>query len=114
MSKVLSKNKKGILLMVLSSLCVCTGQLFWKISTSSESIWFLLIGFLFYVFGAIVMLVAYRFGKLSILQPILSLNYIISIVLGYLLLNEIITILKVIGVLVIIIGVIFVATGEEK
>lgn len=113
MLKSFQRNKKGILLMLISSLCVCIGQLLWKLS-SNGSVLFLLIGFGFYGVGALIMIVAYRYGKLSVLQPMLSLNYILSIFLAALVLKEKITILKCIGVLVIIIGVIMIAGGDEE
>ena len=59
------------------------------------------------------MIVAYRFGELSVLQPMLSLNYILSIFLAVIILKEEITILKVIGVFVIITGVIIIARGDD-
>ena len=105
-------NKKGILLMLMSSICVCVGQLLWKLSVQQGMV-VMLIGFCFYGVGALVMLVAYRFGSLSVLQPMLSLNYVLSIVLAALVLKEEITILKCIGVLVIITGVILIAGGDE-
>ena len=73
----------------------------------------MLAGFAFYGVGALVMIVAYRYGKLSVLQPMLSLNYVVSIVLAALVLKENITILKCIGVLVIISGVVLIAGGDE-
>ena len=66
MLKSIQMNKKGILLMLISSLCVCIGQLLWKLS-ADRGIIVMLAGFLFYGAGALVMLVAYRFGKLSVL-----------------------------------------------
>ena len=111
MIKSISKNKKGIILMLLSSICVCIGQLLWKLSTSGNII--LLLGFFFYGIGALIMIVAYRFGELSVLQPMLSLNYILSIFLAVVILKEEITILKVIGVFVIITGVIMIARGDD-
>lgn len=106
------KNKKGILLMLISSICVCIGQLLWKLSAEQRSI-IMLAGFCFYGVGALVMIVAYRFGKLSVLQPMLSLNYVLSIILAAVVLKEEITILKCIGVLVIIVGVIIIAGSDE-
>ena len=106
------RNQKGIILMLLSSVCVCVGQLFWKIS-AEQGILVMLIGFLFYIAGALVMIVAYRFGSLSVLQPMLSMNYVLSIILAALVLKEEISILKCLGVLVIIIGVILIAGGDE-
>lgn len=107
------KNKKGILLMFISSICVCVGQLLWKLS-AERGIIFVLAGFCFYGAGALVMIVAYKFGKLSVLQPMLSLNYVLSIILAAVVLKEEITILKCIGVLVIIAGVIMIAGGDKE
>ena len=71
-------------------------------------------GFGFYGIGALVMIIAYKFGKLSVLQPMLSLNYVLSIILAAIVLDEEITLLKCIGVLVIIAGVIMIAGGDEE
>lgn len=107
------KNKKGMLLMVVSSICACIGQLFWKLSTE-QGMWMMLLGFSFYGVGALVMLIAYRYGKVSVLQPVLSLNYVLSLILGALVLKETITILKCIGVLLIVFGVIMIVGGDTK
>lgn len=113
MLKSIQMNKKGILLMLISSLCVCIGQLLWKLSADMGII-VMLAGFFFYGLGALIMLLAYRFGKLSVLQPMLSLNYVLSIVLAALVLNEKITALKCIGVIVIISGVVLIAGGDGE
>lgn len=107
------KNKKGILMMLVSSICVCVGQLLWKLS-GTQGIIFMIVGFCFYGMGALVMIIAYKFGKLSVLQPMLSLNYVLSIILAAIVLKEEITILKSIGVLVIIAGVVMIAGGDEE
>lgn len=112
MIESLKKNKYGILLMVISSICVCVGQLLWKLSVNN-GILFLIAGFGFYGLGALVMLVAYKFGSLSVLQPMLSLNYVLSIMLAAMILNESITLIKVIGVLTIIVGVILIGGGDN-
>ncbi len=108
-----AKNKKGILLMVISSLFACVGQLLWKLS-GTYGIWIMLLGFVAYGIGAVLMLVAYRFGKLSVLQPMLSLNYVLSLILGAVVLQEPLTILKFIGVFVIICGVVLIAGGDTE
>lgn len=107
------KNKKGILLMLVSSICVCIGQLLWKLS-ATKGILVMLVGFCFYGAGALVMIAAYKFGRLSVLQPMLSLNYVLSILLAAIVLKEEITLLKCIGVLVIIAGVVMIAGGDEE
>lgn len=98
--------------MLVSSLCVCVGQLLWKLS-ADKGIWIMLLGFCFYGIGALIMLIAYRYGKLSVLQPMLSLNYVLSIVLGALVLQESVTLLKCIGVLVLVTGMVLIAGGDE-
>lgn len=108
----LKKNKYGILLMCVSSICVCIGQLFWKLSVSCGIV-MLLIGFVFYGAGALIMVIAYKFGSLSVLQPVLSLNYVFSIILAYTVLKEQITLLKIIGVIIIVVGVVLIAGGDE-
>ncbi len=105
-------NRKGLILMLFSSLCVCIGQLLWKLS-ADEGIWALLLGFLFYGIGALAMPIAYRYGKLSVLQPMLSMNYVFCIILASIVLGEVITIQKYIGVFVILLGVVLVAGGDE-
>ena len=113
MLESIQKNKKGILLMLISSICVCIGQLLWKLS-SEIGLLYMLAGFILYGIGALIMIVAYRYGKLSVLQPMLSLNYVLSIGLGAVVLNETITLLKCSGVCIIIVGVILIAGGDEE
>lgn len=109
----IKKNKTGIILMLLSSIFVCIGQLLWKLS-AEQGIFVLLMGFASYGIGALLMLVAYRFGKLSVLQPMLSLNYVLSIILAALVLNEHISVMKGVGVFIIITGVMLIVGGDEK
>jgi len=111
MLKSLKKNGKGILLMLFSSICVCIGQLFWKLS--AESLIFLIIGFALYGIGALVMLVAYKFGSLSVLQPMLSFNYIFTVILAYFVLHEQISPLTLIGIFIVFIGTILIGGGDN-
>jgi drug/metabolite transporter (DMT)-like permease len=93
------KNKKGILLMFVSSCCVCLGQLLWKL-IPSFGILFFLGGFAIYGLGAIIMFVAYHYGSLSVLQPMMSLNYVITAILATM-------------ILIIVIGVVLIGGGDE-
>ena len=58
------------------------------------------------------MIVAYKFGSLSVLQPILSVNYILSVLLGYFVLGEQLSLVNVLGVLAVFVGVVLIARGE--
>ncbi len=107
------KNKKGILLMLAAAALACVGQLFWKLSAES-GVWYMLLGFALYGLGAVFMLTAYRFGSVSVLQPMMSANYALSAVLGIFVLQEKISALKVIGIFVITTGVILVGGGDTQ
>lgn len=74
----------------------------------------MLAGLCLYGIGAIIMIIAYRYGKLSVLQPMLSMNYILSILLAAMVLHESITISKVLGVVLISAGVVCIAGGDEE
>lgn len=99
--------------MLVSSLCACIGQLLWKLS-ATEGMFAMFAGFFFYGIGALVMMTAYRFGRLSVLQPVLSMNYVLSIILAAAVLKEKVTLIKCAGVLVIIAGVILIAGGDAE
>lgn len=106
----------GVALMLGSALLTCTGQLCWKLSASRDSLLFLLAGFALYGFGALLMMLAMRFGELSVLHPMLSAGYALSIVLGALVLDETITARKLLGIAVITAGLVCLSTskGAEK
>ena len=106
-------NKKlGISLIVIAALFTAVGQLLWKLSSGHINI-NLILGCLLYGFGAIFMIIAFKFERVSLLHPFLSLGYVISIILGFLLLSEEISIPKLLGTLLIIIGVILVGGKNE-
>lgn len=97
--------------MIVSSFMACLGQLFWKLYADGNIV-NLVIGFLLYGLGAIIMIISYKYGSLSVLQPVLSINYVLCLVLGHFFLNEVITVTNMIGVFTIIVGVIFIAGGD--
>lgn len=107
------KNKKGIFMMLAAAVFACVGQLFWKLG-ASYGLLFVLAGFVFYGMGALLMLIAYRYGSVSVLQPMLSANYALSAILGVFVLHEVLSPLKVIGIVVITFGVIMIAGGDEE
>lgn len=112
MTGVFKTNSKGITLMLFSSVCVCTGQLFWKLSVGSFSLYFFL-GFLLYITGAVIMLFAYKHGSLSVLQPMLSMNYVFALLLAVFVLGEAITLTKFIGILLVTFSVILIGGAKD-
>jgi len=107
----IKKNLKGIILMIMASLLTAVGQLLWKISDGKDIKW-LIIGFACYGLGAVLMVIALRFGSLSVIHPMLSFGYIFAIVLGPIVLKEHITIAQLIAIAMIITGVVFIGGGD--
>lgn len=108
----LNKNKKGIILILFSSLCTSFGQALWKMFDDQQLL-YLFFGFLLYVVGALFMIVAFRFGSLSVLHPLLSIGYLFGLFIGFFLLQEVITYKELIGTLVILCGVLLIGGGDS-
>ena len=99
--------------MLFSSLMTCTGQLCWKLS-ADYSIRVLPAGGVMYGLGALLMIVALRYGDLSKLHPLLSAGYILSVALGAAILDEPVTVHKVVGIMGIITGLILINLPERE
>ena len=95
--------------MLLCAGCVCISQFIWK---CFDGFLPLIVGFGIYGIGALAMLCAYRFGSLSTLQPINSVSYVFAAILGNIFLHEKITIGKLAGIAMIMLGMLFLAKGE--
>lgn len=110
MLDAIKKNGKGILLMFVSATALCIGQLIWK-KMDGIQILPLLLGFVIYGVGALVMIMAFKYGELSVLQPMNSMSYVISTILAYFVLNEKISRMRLVGIIIIIIGVVELASA---
>lgn len=101
------KTSLGIVLIVIAAALSSFGQLAWKFGaegTGTQVIILYIVGFLVAGVGMFFMMVAFRYGEVSILQPMMSLSFALSILLGTLFLNEMITWYKLIGTGLIIVG----------
>lgn len=93
----------GKLLMLLSAFLTATGQLFWKWGLDQ---WIYLgVGFLCYGLGALLMIKAFTYEKLSVAYPLMCASYVFALMYGYFLLGEEITFQKVAAVALLGIGV---------
>ena len=63
--------------------------------------------------GMLFMLLAYRHGSLSVLHPMLSVGYVFSLILAATVLKEAVSPLRILGVAVILVGVIFIGGGDD-
>ena len=100
-------------MMIASSVFVSVGQMFWKMF-HTEGLWALILGFALYATGAVIMIFAYKFGKLSVLQPMLCLSYVFAIFIGVFILNEVMTPFRLAGIIVVVFGVILIAGGDQE
>ena len=107
----MKKNIKGIILMIMAAFLTSIGQLFWKLSQGNNLKW-LIIGFSCYGIGAVLMIVAFRFGSLSVLHPLMSTGYIFAIFFGTLILHEKISLIQYVAILIIIIGITLIGGGD--
>jgi len=113
MIESIKNNSKGILMMVASSAFVSFGQMFWKMF-HTEGLWALILGLVLYGCGAIIMILAYRHGKLSVLQPMLCLSYVFAIFIAVFILQETMTMFRLAGIIVVIVGVVLIAGGDQE
>ena len=112
MIESIKNNLRGIVLMVFSALLVSFGQMFWKMF-HTDGLWALILGLVLYAGGALIMIVAYRYGKLSVLQPMLCLSYVFAVFIAVFILGEQLTAIKLAGVAVVIFGVVMIAGGDS-
>ena len=104
---------KGIGMILLAALLTCLGQLAWRLAAEADSLLLLLPGFALYGGGALLMILAMRYGDLSVLHPMMSAGYVLSVVLGFLVLHEAVTPSKVLGIGVIILGLVCLSWPER-
>jgi len=74
---------------------------------------YLLGGFAVYCMGALSMIFAYRYGELSVLQPMNSMSYVFSTILAIVILHESITLTNMAGITLIISGVIVIGINSR-
>lgn len=108
----LNKNKKGIYIILISAFFTAIGQYYWKLS-GAKDIRFILLGFVCYGIGAVGMILAFRYGSFSVIHPMISTNYIFAFFIGYYYLGETINLEKILGIIFIMIGVLFLGVGDE-
>jgi undecaprenyl phosphate-alpha-L-ara4N flippase subunit ArnE len=106
------KTHISIFLMFLCAACLCLGQLVWKIMPG-YSLLYILGGFAIYAAGALSMILAYRYGELSVLQPINSMSYVFSTIMAMLILHESVTVINMAGIVFIISGVIVIGANSR-
>ncbi|MBU0470639.1 MAG: hypothetical protein KKA62_04795 [Nanoarchaeota archaeon] len=119
----LNNNQKGVLFMVLCSLCTSAGQIFWKAASTKIDFFnplsFLNFNFLLggavYALGMGLMLMAFKKGDLSLLYPIVAMSYVwVSIASPLFFPSDSMNSYKWVGVIVILFSVSLLGFGSSR
>ncbi|MFW5992314.1 MAG: EamA family transporter [Halanaerobiaceae bacterium] len=109
--KSLKKNQLGIILMICASFLIATGQMCWKLADGIHLLW-VSTGFFLYGLGAVLMIIAFRYGSFSVLHPMISFSYVFALFFGHYILREQIYSLQILGIVIIILGIICLGVGD--
>jgi uncharacterized membrane protein len=109
----------AIVMMVVTSVFSALATFFIKMSSSSVSLnlkklfknWKFFVGLFFYGISTLLGLFAFKLGELSVLYPFVALQYVWTNFLSMRFLDEDITALKWIGVILIVLGVTLIGLG---
>jgi multidrug transporter EmrE-like cation transporter len=107
-------NYKSIALVILASVLATVAQILFKFASQKLSLSFfglitnyeLIVGFIIYALVAFIFVLALKGGELTILYPILAMNYVWTAIASPLFFpSDSLTVLKTIGIFIIILGV---------
>jgi undecaprenyl phosphate-alpha-L-ara4N flippase subunit ArnE len=108
----------AILLMVVCTLFTSTAQVFYKIGAAKLPLIFtnyqLLAGLFLYALGAVVFVIALKFGEVTILYPIIATSYIWVALLSWWIFNDVMNIYKSLGIIAIVAGITIISIGGKK
>lgn len=116
-------STKAILLMILCTIFTSLGQILWKFGVARIDFYVpltiinppFIFGFVSYGLGAILMLLAFESGELSVLYPIVAASYIwVSLISPILFPIDHMNFLKWLGVTLILVSVSLLGYGSQK
>ena len=116
------KLNSTISLALICTIFISFGQLFLKLGADQLEFYFislitnlsLIIGCVLYGIGAIIMMLALKYGDLSTIYPFFGLSFVWVALLSLIFLGESLALLQWFGIFIIIIGVSFVGWGAKS
>lgn len=116
-----SKNSLfAILLIIGCTFLTSFGQYFIKLGTTyftsnplSILNFYLIMGCILYGLGAIVLIIALKYGELSVLYPFIALSFVWVFFMARFMLHEPILFINWIGLVIILLGVSFIGWGAD-
>lgn len=109
----------AILLVLGTTVLMSIAQIFYKFGANKIGEipfyfnYFIVIGLIIYILSATLLLFSLKYGELSVIYPLVGASYIWVAIFSAYFFNETFNTLKIIGIIVIIIGVIFVGIGGK-
>ena len=121
-SCIMKTKSWAIALMVLCTLGTSTAQLLYKKGAAILTLdpvslitnYYLIGGLLIYGVGALLMITAFKGGEVTVLYPIIATGYIWVSLLSIFFLNEAMNLMKWIGVITIIVGIILIGWSSRN
>lgn len=111
----------AIYLVLLCTLFTSAGQLFLKLGSKTASLnlglltnYYLIVGIALYLTSAVMLIIAFKGGELSVLYPFIATSFVWVSFLSVHFLGEAMNSWKWLGIVVIIIGVSFVGIGNKN
>lgn len=119
--KLNNSTLKAIILVIICTFIITIGQVLLKKSVTNLSNLHniitntsLILGFVAYGFGIILLVMALKYGKLSVIYPFMALSFIWITFASIKIFNEHVSLFNWLGILLIIIGVSVISLGAEK
>ncbi len=107
-------------LVIVCTIFTSLGQLFLKLGIKTALLnlelltnYNLIIGLVFYAIGAILLIIAFKGGELSVLYPIIAASFIWVALLSHFYLHESISLIRWVGVAIIVLGISFIGRGSR-
>ncbi|MBC8444368.1 EamA family transporter [Candidatus Woesearchaeota archaeon] len=112
----------AIILVIFCTIFTSAGQILWKLGVRNLELSFLglitnyplILGFVSYGIGTVLLVVALKYGELSVLYPFIALSFIWVGFMSVAFLGEVMTFLKWIAILLIIGGVSLIGFGGDR
>lgn len=112
-------TKWPIFIALFCALLGALGQLFLKLGSAGFQVslagisvgWNVLAGVGFYAMSSVLFIIALKYGNLSLLYPMIATSYIWVSLLSFFVLHEQFSTYKIIGIVLILAGVIFIGVG---
>lgn len=119
----MATKKWAIFLVIFVTFLTSTGQILYKLG-ADRIIWeeimsivlnyHLILGVIIYLISAVLLIVAFKGGELSVLYPFIATSYVWVTLFAAFFLNELLNFYRWLGVGVIIIGVCFIGWGSKQ